>query len=125
MGFAGTGGTSDDQQSVICTLGGANQLKQLVRGNRSHAPPRIRAPELWIAFPHLAMGGVMNLVVVSIDIRGADTFYTSRVSMRRKKWKRLELAKSGPIASRCVVGSGFRRLIGGRGIAGASICRVN
>src|ERR1039458_3661450 len=31
---------------------------------------------------------------------------------------RLESAKSGPKTSRCVVGSGFRRLIGGRGLAG-------
>ena len=33
-------------------------------------------------------------------------------------WNRLELAKSGPFPSRCVVGSGFRRLIGGCGLAG-------
>jgi hypothetical protein len=34
------------------------------------------------------------------------------------EWNRLELAKSRPKASRCVVGSCFRRLIGGRGLAG-------
>ena len=34
------------------------------------------------------------------------------------EWNRLELAKSGPSASRCVGGSGFRRLIGGRGFGG-------
>jgi hypothetical protein len=31
------------------------------------------------------------------------------------EWNRLELAKSGPFPRRSVVGSGFRRLIGGRG----------
>jgi hypothetical protein len=33
------------------------------------------------------------------------------------EWNRLELAKSGPFRRRCVVGSCFRRLIGGLGFA--------
>ena len=37
------------------------------------------------------------------------------------EWKRLELAKSGPKTSRCVVGSGFRRLIGAQGFAGVTL----
>jgi hypothetical protein len=37
------------------------------------------------------------------------------------EWSRVELAKSGPKSSRCVVGSGFRRLIGGRGLAGVAL----